>query len=150
MTFEVDALGRLLVTLPDGTKYVGVTPVRCFPYTAPTTLVSLLDASGREVALLADLSSLAAGPRAVLEAELTRREFMPSIQRIVEVSDGAEPSTWRVVTDRGETTFVLPSEDNVRRVGAGAVLADVNGVRFRIGDLGALDARGRRVMQRYL
>lgn len=146
-----DARGRLRLTLPSGEIFEDVVPVRCFPFSEADGWISFCDERGREVFCLADPGVLQPKARALLDAELARREFVPVIRRIHSVSAGAEPTTWHVETDRGETRFLLPSEDNLRRLGpSGAVITDTHGVRYRVADLKALDAHSRKLLQRYL
>ncbi len=148
---DLDAFGRLVLTLPEGLVVVGVTPVRCFPFTAPQERVSLCDEAGREVHCIEDMDELAVPTRELLEQELARREFIPVIRRLIDIQPASEPTTWQVETDRGLTEFKLTSEDHVRRLGAhGALIADAQGVRYRILDIARLDAHGRRLMARYL
>jgi Domain of unknown function (DUF1854) len=145
-----DSFGRLVLTLPSGESFAGVVPVRGFPFSAPSEWISFCDERGRELYCLADMAELPADARTLLERDLSRREFMPVIERIVEISRGAEPTEWHVMTDRGAATFKLTSEDHIRRLGAGAVVVDSRGIRFRLPDLGILDARSRRLLRRYL
>lgn len=146
-----DPFGRLVLTLPDGVSHTGVVPTRCFPHSDPTRWISFCDAEGHEVYCLNELAQLPAETRAVLEADLARREFVPMIRRIDSVSPGAEPTTWEVVTDRGATRFELTSEDHLRRLGPrGAILTDAHGVRFLIPDIDDLDLHSRRILRRYL
>ncbi|HLT25998.1 MAG TPA: DUF1854 domain-containing protein, partial [Zeimonas sp.] len=53
-----DAFGRLVLHEPDGTRHVGIVPVRAFPISAPDEGVSLLGADGRERVWIERLSSL--------------------------------------------------------------------------------------------
>jgi hypothetical protein len=148
---DYDPFGRLVVSLPGGERVVGVVPVRCFPFSAPAEHISLCDEHGREVYCLAHLDALPAETRARLEQDLSRRELLPLIQRIRSVSPGAEPTTWHVDTDRGETCFTLPSEDNIRRLAThGALIADSHGVRYRILDSRRLDPHSRKILSQYL
>ncbi len=60
-------------------------------------------------------------------------------------------SQWFVKTDRGDTSFELPSEDNIRRMGSdGALLIDSHGIRYRITSVPQLDAHSRRILRQYL
>ncbi len=146
-----DARGRLILTLPTGEVFAEVVPVRCFPFSDADRWISFCDERGGEVFCLPDPSLLNPKARALLETELSRREFVPVIRRIHSVSAGAEPTLWHVETDRGGTRFTLPSEDNIRRLGpSGAVITDIHGVRYRVADLRALDAHSRKLLQRYL
>jgi Domain of unknown function (DUF1854) len=151
LALAYDPFGRLVLSLPGGERFCGVVPVRGFPFSAPSTCISFCDEHGHEVFFLADIEQLSAPARRLLEADLARREFIPVIRSIDSVSAGAEPTEWHVVTDRGETRFVLNNEDSIRRMGPhGALITDSHGIRFRIEDIRALDAHSRRVLRRYL
>jgi hypothetical protein len=151
LSLAYDPFGRLVLSLPSGEQYCGVVPVRGFPFSAPGTCISFCDEQGHEVFFLTDLAQLSPATRQLLEADLARREFIPVIRSIDSVSAGAEPTEWHVLTDRGETRFVLNNEDSIRRMGShGALITDSHGIRFRIEDTRALDAISRRVLRRYL
>ena len=78
--------------------------------------------------------------RALLAEELAARDFAPTLQKLHKVSSFGVPSTWQVSTDRGETSFVLKAEEDIRRLEGGALLiASAHGVQFRIPDAKALD-----------
>ncbi len=83
--------------------------------------------------------------------ELSRREFLPVIRRIVRVATETIPSTWEVETDRGPTTFTLDGEENVRRLGHDrALIVNARGIRYLIADTKGLDSHSRRILERYL
>ena len=146
-----DVFGRLVVTLANGESHVGVAPVRAFPFSAADQWISLCDESGHEVLCLTDVAELDTRTRDQLAAELARREFVPIIQHIQRVVEGGVASQWFVTTDRGDTNFSLPSEDNIRRMGSdGALLIDSHGIRFRIISVPQLDAHSRRILRQYL
>ena len=151
ITLSLDAWGKLVLDTPDGRHHVGVEPVRAFPISEPARWVSFVDAEGREVHCLESLDGLAPEMRRLLESELSLREFMPSIKRIVRVSGEGTPSDWEVETDRGPTRFTLDSEDDVRRIGPDRVLiTDARKLRFQVPDIKALDGFSRRVLERFL
>ncbi|MFN0051542.1 MAG: DUF1854 domain-containing protein [Planctomycetales bacterium] len=151
MALAYDPFGRLTLTIPSGETHLGVVPVRGFPFSAPQEWICFVDAHGHEVGSITNLDELTQETRRLLEADLAQREFIPIIQHIFEVSPGAEPTQWRVQTDRGETSFELANEDNVRRLPPhGALVVDAHGVRFRIMDIDRLDAHSRRILRRYL
>ena len=149
LTFEHDPWGRLVLSLPDGTRHAGVEPVRCFPLTNPTHAIALLDGEGHEILNLPSLDVLAPAAREVLLCELAEREFVPVIQRVVATSALHPPCRWDVETDRGRTSFQLESEDDCRRLGPHAVLiADSNGIRYTIPRIDQLDAGSQRIVRR--
>jgi len=76
---------------------------------------------------------------------------MPEIHRLRQVSTFATPSTWTVETDRGETRFILKGEEDIRRLGAAALLiSDSHGVQYLIRELSRLDKTSRRLLDRFM
>jgi hypothetical protein len=58
---------------------------------------------------------------------------------------------WQVETDRGETTFTLKGEEDIRRLASPALLiADSHGINFLIRDRYALDSHSRKILDRFL
>jgi hypothetical protein len=98
-----------------------------------------------------DSAELDPKTRDQLAAELARREFIPLILGILRVVQGGVSTQWFVKSDRGDTSFELTSEDNIRRMGSeGALLVDSHGIRYRIASLPQLDARSRRILRQFL
>lgn len=150
-TLERDSAGRLIVVDANGQRYVDVEPLRAFPISDPEHWISFCDAQGREVACVPSISQLPSEQRELLQSELTRREFVPVIQRIESISSLAEPCEWAVLTDRGPTRFVLNSDEHVRKLGADrALILDSHGLRYLVPDAKQLDAHSRRLLSRYL
>ena len=148
---ERNPFGRLVLTLADGTVHEGVVPVRAFPLAAPGEGLSLVSGEGHELAWVPRLDALDHATRALIEQELAEREFAPTVLRIEAVSSFSTPSTWSVVTDRGPTRFVLRGEEDIRRLGDGALLiASAEGINFRIADRWGLDRRSRGMLERFL
>ncbi len=146
-----DAFGRLVMTTASGEVHQGVVPVRAFPITAPDQGFALISAEGHELAWIDRPDDLPDTVRLLLQAELASREFMPEIRRITHVSNFATPSTWQVETDRGETSFTLKGEDDIRQLASPALLiTDSHGIQFLIRDRYALDATSRRLLSRFM
>jgi len=146
-----DAFGRLVLTGADGVVHEGVVPVRAFPIAAPDEGLSLLSAEGHELAWVERLDRLPLAQRALLDEALAEREFVPEIQRLRAVSSFSTPSTWSVDTDRGAARFVLKGEEDIRRIGRRTLLiADSQGLQFRVRDFAALDRHSRRLLERFL
>jgi hypothetical protein len=146
-----DAWGRLVLTDAEGVRHVGVEAVRSFPISDPDRWIALCDGEGREVVSVPSLAALPASVREILEQELARREFVPVIRRILSVPEESEPAQWEVETDRGRTSFLVNTGDDVRRLGPHrALVIDTQGVRYMIDDTNQLDAVSRRILERYL
>jgi hypothetical protein len=146
-----NSYGRLVFVGADGESFEGVVPVTAFPISAPGSGVALLASDGRELAWIVNVDALPAGVRELVATELASREFMPEIARINKVSSFATPSNWTVATNRGEATFVLRGEEDIRRIGSNTLLiADSHGIQFLIRDLTALDIHSRKLLDRFL
>jgi hypothetical protein len=146
-----NAWGQLVLILPDGSVHEDVEPFRCFPWSSPHTSIALVDREGHELFNLAALALLPEETRRVLEEDLTAREFVPVIQRIVTSSSLWPPCVWEVSTDRGPSTLTIDSEDDVRKHGPhGALVADSSGVRYLIPDARQLDRASLRHLRRLL
>ncbi|MEI7444627.1 MAG: DUF1854 domain-containing protein [Burkholderiales bacterium] len=146
-----DPFGRLVLHDAQGAEHVGVVPVRAFPIGAPDEGLSLVSADGHELAWIDRLADLDAARRALVEADLAAREFVPEIRAIRAVSSFATPSTWTVETDRGPTSLVLKGEEDIRRLGRTSLLiADRNGIQFLVRDIAGLDRASRKLLDRFL
>lgn len=148
-----DSLGRLNYTGADGERHEGVAPVRAFPIGAPDEGISLVSTEGRELAWIARLADVPGPERALIEAELASREFVPEILRLVSVSTFSSPSTWQVETDRGPTQLVLKGEEDIRRLPgtrASLLITSGHGIVFRVRDLTAMDRHSKRLLERFL
>ena len=143
--------GRLLFSGADGQEHDGVVPVRAFPLTAPDEGISLVGTEGHELLWIDRLQDLPEYERVLLQDELALRDFIPEITRLASVSSFGTPSIWQVETDRGDTSFVLKGEDDIRRLKSGALLiGSGEGVQYGIADITALDRTSRRLLERFL
>jgi hypothetical protein len=151
LPLQRDASGRLVFTDAAGQPHAGVVPVRAFPIAAPDEGVSLVDTEGHEVAWVDSLQAVAPAARALLEEELALRDFVPEITRLKSVSSFGTPSVWTVETDRGETSFILKGEEDIRRLArTGLLIAGSQGVQYSVRDMTALDRGSRRLLERFL
>lgn len=146
-----NAFGRLSLTTESGEVHEGVIPVRAFPIGAPDRGLSLVSIDGHELAWIESLQSLPEPLRGLVEEELASREFMPEIQTIIGVSGYVTPCTWTVQTARGQTSFVLKGEEDIRRLGPTALLvSDNHGIQFLIRSVSDLDRHSRKILDRFL
>ncbi|GGC15374.1 cyanophycin metabolism-associated DUF1854 family protein [Pseudoduganella buxea] len=148
---ERDAFGRLNLTDAAGTVHHNVSPVRAFPVQAPDEGLALVNGDGKEVAWIDRLDDLPPAVAGLVREELSGREFMPEIARIIDVTSFATPCTWTVETNRGRTEFVLRGEEDIRRIGPEALLvSDTHGIHFLIRDQYALDKHSKKILDRFM
>lgn len=147
---ERDALGRLVLIDAAGNHHIDVHPVRAFPITAPSSGLSLMDQSGKELCWFADIGAIPEGELALIEEAIAAREFMPVIEKITQVSTYATPSIWDIETNRGPTRIRLKGEEDIRKIAGNTLLiADSNGLQFLIKDSTALDKHSKKLLDRF-
>lgn len=146
-----DAYGQLVLTDRNGDAHIGVVPVRTFPIGAPDEGIALVNGEGHEVGWVERIADLPPAIGQLLDEELASREFVPEIEKIIEVSSFACPSTWQVATNRGKATLILKGEEDIRRLSHTRLLiADTHGIQFLIRDTAALDRHSRKLLDRFL
>ena len=147
-----DAFGKLIWTTADNQRSEDVVPVRAFPIQSPELGISLVNLDGEEVAWIEELSAVPEPAQTLIRNELASREFMPVISHIVGVASFSTPCTWTVKTDRGDTAFVLRSDEDIRRIGTEGTLliSDSHGIQYLVRDHYALDAKSKKILDRFL
>jgi hypothetical protein len=147
-----DAFGKLIWTTAENQRFEGVVPIRAFPIQSPEVGISLVNLDGEEVAWIEELASVPEPAQTLIREELATREFMPVISQIVAVASFSTPCTWSVKTDRGDTEFVLRGDEDIRRIGTGGTLliSDSHGIQYLVRDQFAMDAKSKKILDRFL
>ena len=146
-----DSYGQLVLIAKNGEEHKGVTPVRAFPIAAPDEGIALVNNEGHEVGWVDSIADLPPAIGQLIEEELASREFVPEIEKIADVSSFACPSTWQVVTNRGEAQLILKGEEDIRRLSQSQLMiADTHGIQFLIRDMAKLDRHSRKLLDRFL
>jgi hypothetical protein len=150
---------RIRLALPDAVRatceiagegrFDNVEVIRCFPLTLPDRYITLIGEDGNELGVVRDPALLDAESREAVESLLARRYFTPEIQRIDRLTLEASLWRWQVTTNRGSVTFYLRGvRDSIHEVAPGRwQIFSVDGQRYEIRDLGALDARSRALFE---
>jgi len=148
---EVDPAGRLVVHLAGCDQpLVDAKVARCFPWSLPERYVSIVDADGKEIALLETLDGLDEQTRNVLASQLAKRIFNPVIRRVADHKHEFGITSITAETDRGKVTFEVRSRDDVRTLSATrALFRDADGNVYELPDLTQLDAASRRHLEYY-
>jgi len=150
-TLSRDAYGQLVLTAKNGDRHAGIVPVRAFPIAAPAEGIALVNTEGHEVGWVDSIADLPPAIGQLVEEELASREFVPEIRQILDVSSFACPSTWQVVTDRGNASLLLKGEEDIRRLSqTQMMISDTHGIQFLIRDIGTLDRPSRKLLDRFL
>ena len=148
---ERNQWGRIVATSDTGTRFEDVSIVPLFPISDPRKWISIIARDGKEIASIADPTMYEPEIQKLLSEELTYRDFVPRISRVLSVSGTSEPCEWHVETNHGPTKFVLKAEEDIRRLSVHEVMiVDANGGRFRVDDTRKLDIRSRRFVEWYV
>ncbi len=143
--------GRLVMTDENGNQHEDVSVVPLFPITEPRKWISIITSDGKEIASIENPEEYSSEIQEHLKNELTYRDFVPRISKVLQVSGTSEPCEWHVETNHGPTRFVLKSEEDIRRLSVHEVIiVDANGGRFRVDDTRKLDARSLRYIEWYV
>lgn len=143
--------GLLYLTLEG--KETRVNPVREFPFELPFSYISVLDPDGGELGIIRNTSDFPKEERRLVEEELRLRYYAPTVTKILRVRERYGFSYWTVLTaDAGQLTFTLQDAyRSIFRIGEGAVtFSDVDGNRYEIPDLSALDRESRKRLDLYI
>ena len=143
---------RLRMTLGESQSWHTVKPAWASPLNHPKRYLALLNGKSEEIVMLPDPSELPIESWEAVQQELNRRYLTAQVESISDAKAEFGATYWHVVTDRGERDFVTQSlQENVQWLGAGhLLLTDVDGNRFEIRDVSALDARSRGLIDRIL
>lgn len=127
--------------------------VRCLmPLSNPDTYISLAADEDTEIGILVNPSELAPESLKILQEELDKRYFTPTVQKVYRVKEQFGIHEWEVETDRGRVAFsVRGLNQNIKQVPpARLFVTDVRGNRYDIPDYRELDAESYLHIQRHL
>ena len=116
---------------------------RSFPLSMPDKLISVRDSEDCEIAVIASLHDFSPEMIALIQEELNRRYFAPTIQKLVSLKDEFGYTYWDVETDSGFCRFTVKGgENNVSLLSENTLLIiDVDGNRFEFPDFQKSDAK---------
>jgi hypothetical protein len=143
---------QLRLTIAEDRSYIAVKPVWAAPLSRPDRLLALLNGKGEEIAMIENPADL---PRESLEAvreELRRRYLTAAVSSIVHAKQEFGATYWTVQTDRGERDLVTQNlqENAIWLSDSHLLLLDVDGNRFEITDVSALDPASRHYIETIL
>jgi hypothetical protein len=149
---ERNPFGKLILTNAAGERFEGVVPVRAFPIQSPDDGISIVNLDGEEVGWVDRIADIEEPIRSLILSELSAREFMPVLQRIVSITSFSTPCTWTIETDRGVCEFVLRGDEDIRRIGKdnALLIADNHGIQYLVRDQFSLDANSKKILDRFL
>ena len=125
---------------------------RQFPFELEGEFISVMNEEQAEVGIIKAVSLFADAGEDLLRTELARRYYAPVIDKIISVKERYGFSYWRVHTAEGNVNFTLHDtyRSIIRATGGRIVMLDVNGNRFEIPNVEALDRKSYKKIELYL
>ena len=126
---------------------------RQFPFDLEWEFISVMNADSEEIGIVRNLTDFDEEAQGLLRSELERRYYSPVIERIRSAKERYGFSYWKVdCKGEGEVSFTLrDTYRSIIRAGGGRViLMDVDGNRFEIPDVAALDPKSYKKIELYL
>jgi hypothetical protein len=136
---------RLRLTVNEHRSYVTVKPAWASPLSYPNRYLALLDGKGEEIVMLDTPEELTEPSRIAVREELSRRYLTSTVLRVIDARSEFGATYWHVETERGERDFVTQSlQENAQWLSpVHLMLSDVDGNRFELVDVTAMDSRSR-------
>ena len=152
LTFTRAEVGTARLEIQDEACYLRIVVRRLMPLSNPDGYISLAADEDTEIGILVNPSELASESLKILQEELDKRYFTPTIQKIYRVKEQFGIHEWEVETERGRITFsVRGLNQNIKQVPpARLFVTDVRGNRYDIPDYRELDAQSYQQIQRHL
>ncbi|MCX6365433.1 MAG: DUF1854 domain-containing protein [Armatimonadetes bacterium] len=125
---------------------------RAFPLSLQDQYIGLRDAKDKDVGMLETVKGLDPESRKILDEELERRYFVPTILKVTKVKKEYDTVNFEVETDKGERKFSVQNlKDSIQEVSGGRVLlTDRTGSRYNIPDYRKLDEKTLAILSRVL
>lgn len=132
---------RLRLTIDDDRSYPTVKPAWSAPLSHPRHYLSLLDGKGKEIVMIPEPEELMPESLAAVRLELHRRYLTATVKSVIDARVEFGATYWTVETDRGLRDMVTQNlqENAIWLSDRHILLLDVDGNRFEIPDISALD-----------
>lgn len=125
---------------------------RFFPLSSPDQFYSIQTSDDKEVCVVRNIESCDEQSKALIDEELDRRYFSPRISRIRDFKVVPGMLSFDVDTNRGQIEFYVRNwRDSSYEIEPGRWhITSVDGIRFEIPDLNALDKKSQWFLERLL
>ena len=149
-THPEDAIVRLTVEGDRSWREVRV--ARAFPFSDPDRYIGLRDGDDKDIGILTTLDGLDRDSRRIVEEELERRYFTPTIQKVLSVSEAFGVVTWEVETDRGPRRFLVRNlRDSTFPLGPNRLMmTDTDGNRYEFPDVRAVGSKAFTILSKVI
>jgi hypothetical protein len=154
--FERTDHGSLRMTIADGKSIDHVLVYRTHPLSMPREYIAVRvgrsELEQKELGIIRDMADLRAEDCDLIEDELQKRYFIHTVTSIISVREEMGYFYWIVETDKGRREFPVPIRPrHIKYVRPrGRVIIDIDGNRYGIRDLAALDPVSQAMYHRHI
>ena len=152
LTLTRSEVGTARLEIRNEACHLRIVVRRLMPLSNPESYISLAADEDTEIGILVNPSGLTPESQKILQEELDKRYFTPTIEKVYRVKEQFGIHEWEVETERGRVTFsVRGLNQNIKQVPpARLFVTDVRGNRYDIPDYRELDAQSYQQIQRHL
>jgi len=135
-----------------GEDYRRVQLSRALPFTAPERYICVADMDNKEIAVLESLDSLDEAAQTLLREELGIRYFYPEVTQVKSVKEKMGSYYMELCIGSHEKTIAVKDiSKNIKQLEGGRlIVTDVDGNRFAIPDVYAIQKKSLRMLEPYL
>ena len=125
---------------------------RVFPLSEPSKYISVRAEDDKEITMIESLEDFPKETVKLMEEELERRYFSPTIQKVISIKDEFGYTYWDTVTDAGACRFTVKSgSSNISAISKDTLLIiDVDGNRFMFPEFEKTEAKYLKVIDTML
>jgi len=125
---------------------------RLFPFQLLNEYISVLDKEENEVGIIRNIEDINNDDAELVKNELNKKYFIPKIKKILLIKENFGFSYWKCETDVGDMSFSLQDtfKSIIKITNDRVYILDVNGMRYEIESLEALDKNSFRKIELYL
>ena len=152
LTLTRSPAGTARLEIKDEACHLRVVVRRLMPLSNPEQYISLAADEDTEIGVLVNPSELSKASLKILNEELDKRYFTPTIQKIYRVKEQFGIHEWNVKTERGRVTFMVRGlNQNIKQTPpARLFVTDIRGNRYDIPDYRRLDPKSFHQIKRHL
>ena len=139
----------LRMTIEGDRSYIKIRIVCAAPLSQPSRYICFLDEKNEVICTVEDPGVLDAASQPIVKEELNQRYMTAIVERVDSLRNEFGVSYWDVQTNRGSREFVVRNvSENAQWISERRLLlVDVDGNRFEIPNLDALDKKSRGLIE---
>jgi len=132
--------------------YKRVKLTRVLPFSDPYKYVAVADTNGKEIGIIEDVDALPKSDAEMVVSELGERYYCPKISKVIDIREKMGHFYFDVMIGEYKKVFAIRDiTKSIKQLDEQSIiLSDVDGNRYLIPDIWAIDGRSRRKLEPYL